>query len=319
VHRRADGPLSPEALTVPPRLREVYDQWFGEAGLAWIDALPALAAGLLHRWSLRLDGPTTHGAVAWVLPVRREDDTLAVLKLQYVDDETAGEPAALRAWAGRGAVRLLEHDAASGSMLLERLDAARSLDAIPDDQAALETLSELLARLSAVPAPPGLRRLDDIVARLLDRVPAAVRTTPEELGTLLDRCAAVVREVAGEPAGDRLLHWDLHFQNVLAPLPDGDTREPWLAIDPKPLSGDPGFELLPALHNRWDDVVAAGDVARAVRRRFDLMTEVVGLDRAQARAWTLGRVLENLLWEAESGVEIWSAEPDRAVARILLG
>jgi streptomycin 6-kinase len=66
-------------------------------------------------------------------------------------------------------------------------------------------------------------------------------------------------------------------------------REPWLAIDPKPLAGDPGFELLPALVNRFE----AGDV----RWRFDLMTEVLGLDRERARAWTLGRVLQNALWK----------------------
>src|SRR5690606_10428198 len=80
----------------------------------------------------------------------------------------------------------------------------------------------------------------------------------------------------GEP-GDRLLHWDLHYDNVLA-----GEREPWLAIDPKPLAGDPGFDLLPALDNRWDDVVAGGDVRRAVLRRFDLLVEALGLDPARS-------------------------------------
>ena len=323
MHRRTAGPLTSPgsqgpALAVPERLREWHRGWFGDAGLAWVDALPALAAGLLEHWSLALDGPTTHGAVAWILPVRRADGTPAVLKLQPIDDETAGEPAALRAWAGAGAVRLVEHDPPSGSMLLERLDAERSLLGVADDLAALQVIAELLARLSRTPAPSGLRRLDDVAARLLDRVPAAVHRAPDELAEPLTRCAAVVREVSSEPAGDRLLHWDLHFGNVLAPLP-GAAREPWLAIDPKPLAGDPGFELLPALHNRWDDVVATGDVERAVRRRFDLLTDVAGLDRDRARAWTVARVLENLLWEAETEAAIWSAEPDRAVLRALLG
>lgn len=58
---------------------------------------------------------------------------------------------------------------------------------------------------------------------------------------------------------------------------------------------------MPALDNRWDDIVATGDVARAVRRRFDLMTEVLGLDRRRAAGWTLGRVLQNTLWDIEDG------------------
>jgi streptomycin 6-kinase len=42
-------------------------------------------------------------------------------------------------------------------------------------------------------------------------------------------------------------------------------------------------------------------VARAVLRRFDLLTEVVGLDRQRATGWTLGRVLQNALWDIEDG------------------
>lgn len=303
-------------VDVPNELRGWHLQFWGASALEWLEGAPALAKSLLARWSLTPDGPATNGAVAWIIPVRRSDDREAVLKLQPVDDETVGEPQALRAWAGDGAVMLLEHDAASGSMLLERLDAARSLGTVVDDLAALESLSHLLARLSAVQAPPGLRRLADVGSRLLDR---AERVLPRA-GTrerLVRDCSAALRDVLPEP-GDRLLHLDLHYNNVLAPLPGVTDRGAWLAIDPKPLGGDPGFELLAALHNRWDDVVATGDVSGAVQRRFDLMTDVVGLDRDRARAWTLARILENLVWDLEADATQWSSEPDRVIAEVLL-
>jgi streptomycin 6-kinase len=300
-------------IPVPAELAESHAFYDGDAGRRWIERLPGLAGDVLERWSLRLDGPPGCGAVALVLPVRTADGEPAVLKVQPVTDETEGEPVALRAWAGRDAVRLMRHDPDTGSLLLERLDAGRSLASVPDDLAALRILSEILGRLSAVPAPPGLRRLSDVAADLLERVPAVLGKVPEP--GLLRRCAAAVAEVLPE-SGDRLLHWDLHYFNVLASL--GDGRPEWLAIDPKPLAGDPGFELLAALHNRWDDAVATGDVHRAVRRRFDLMTEVAGLDRARARRWTLARVLQNLVWEAESGRTMWSSAPDVAVALALL-
>ena len=185
-------------------------------------------------------------------------------------------------------------------MLLERLDAGHSLASVEDDMAALRILSEILARLVAVPPPPGLRRLTDIAARLLNAAPgASTRLADPAERRLMLACAAAVDELKEEP-GHQLLHWDLHYDNVLAPVP-GSGREPWLAIDPKPLVGDPGFELLPALWNRWHDVEASGDIRRAVRRRFDLMTEVVGLDRQSAAGWTLGRVLQNAVWTVESG------------------
>jgi streptomycin 6-kinase len=202
-------------------------------------------------------------------------------------------------------------------MLLERLDADRSLATVRDDLAALEILSELLARLSAVPAPTGLRQLFDVAADMLDRLPRALTLVRDPSHhRLIQACASALEEVLPE-AGDRLLHWDLHYFNILAPHP-ADPRAPWLAIDPKPLAGDPGFELLAALHNRWEDAVATGDVPRAIRRRFDLMTDILGLDRSRATAWTLARVLQNALWDVEHDDTMWSTEPDRAIAETLL-
>jgi streptomycin 6-kinase len=112
---------------------------------------------------------------------------------------------------------------------------------------------------------------------------------------LVRRFVAQVEELLPE-SGDRLLHWDLHYYNVMAAQ-----RQPWLVIDPKPLAGDPGFEVCPGLWNRWDDLVATGDLRRAIRARFDLMLEVAGIDRDRALGWTAGRILQNVLWFTADG------------------
>lgn len=310
------APATGPRIEVPAPLAASQQTCNGAAGLAWIAALPALAADWLDHWRLRLDGSPAHGMTALVLPVIREDGAAAALKLQPVDQENAGEPVALRAWNGDGAVRLLQDDPATGTMLLERLDSARPLSRVHDDTTALRILSELLARLVSLPAPDGLRHLADVAAAMVDQAPRALPSLRDPSDRLLVRtCADVVRELLPEPGG-RLLHWDLHHDNVLASHPSPG-REPWLAIDPKPLAGDPGFDLLPALDNRWDRVVATGDVPRAVRRRFDLMTEILGLDRRRAAGWTLGRVLQNALWDVEDGRT--ALQPEQvAIARVLL-
>ncbi|MEU6722249.1 aminoglycoside phosphotransferase family protein [Nonomuraea wenchangensis] len=299
-------------VDVPEAFAASYGAQGAEAR-AWLAELPRLGGEFLDRWGLRPDGPPAHGMASLVLPVLRSDGTPAVLKLQQPREETAGTAAGLRAWNGDGIVRLLDHDESSATQLLERLDAARPLSSVADGTRALRILAELMARLTAVPAPPGLRRLSDIAAAMLDQVPEAVRALRDPAEQRLVRtCASAVAELVGDP-GDRLLHWDLHDDNVLA-----GEREPWLAIDPEPLAGDPGFELLPALDSRWDEVEATGDVARAVLRRFDLLTEVVGLDRDRAIGWTLGRVLQNALWDVEDGKA--TLEPAQvAIAAALLG
>ncbi|MFF4429941.1 aminoglycoside phosphotransferase family protein [Streptomyces sp. NPDC001513] len=292
---------------IPDGLVEAQLRFNGDEGREFIAALPGRAARFLERWELRCTGPAMHGVTALVLPVERADGSAAVLKLVALDEESAGEPVALRAWGGRGCVRLLEHDAETGTLLLERLDERRHLSALArrDARRAVGVVGELLAQLTAVPAPAGLRGLGEIAARMLEDVPRVVgRLADARERRLLRDCAAALAEVAGEP-GDRLLHWDLHYDNVLA-----GGREPWLAIDPKPLAGDPGFDLLPAIVNNFR--------AQEVRWRFDLLAEAVGPDRERARAWTLGRVLQNCLWDLEDGEEHLD-EQQLTVAEVLRG
>ncbi|MGW0987963.1 aminoglycoside phosphotransferase family protein [Streptomyces sp. NPDC002486] len=276
----------PGVIDIPRELAASQEKFNGEAGRAFIAGLPGQTARFLDRWDLSTDGPPMHGVSALVLPVVRGNGAPAVLKLQILDEESEGEPVALHAWDGDGAVRLLDHHEPTGTMLLERLDETRMLSHVPDAHEAVATIAELLAHLTAFPAPPGMRRLGDIARDMLDRTPWALARIPDpEARRLVSDCAAAVREVVDEP-GDRLLHWDLHDENVLA-----SDRAPWLAIDPKPLAGDPGFELWPALDNRYDP--------EDVRWRFDAMTDILALDRPRAHAWTLARLLQNTLWDIE--------------------
>jgi streptomycin 6-kinase len=287
-------------MSIPIDIPDAFAASYGAniaSGRAWIAELPRLTADFLDRWTLRPDGPAAHGMASLVLPVIRADGAPAVLKFQQASEDNVGAALGLRAWNGNGMVHLLDHDPDTGTMLLERLDAARPLSSVVDDDAAMRILAELMARLVALPAPPGLRHLSDIAAAMLDQVPRAVPALrdPDEQ-QLVRTCASAVAELIGEP-GDRLLHWDLHYDNILA-----GQREPWLAIDPEPLAGDPGFDLWPAMDSRWEEaVVATGDVTRTVLRRFDLLTEALGLDRRRAAGWTLGRILQNALWDVEDG------------------
>jgi streptomycin 6-kinase len=290
-------------IEVPAALAAHLAKFHGDRGREWATRLPRCAEDFCRRWQLAPDGVPMHGYVGLVLPVRCADGTPAVLKLQLLDPEHPGEPEALRVWDGDGAVRLLAAD--GEAMLLERLR-ARDLMSEPDPLKAVQIIADLLVRLHRYPPPPQARLLGEVVAAMLESVPTAVRALSPDDARLVRGWASAVAEVATEP-GNALLHWDLHYENVLA----GD-REPWLAIDPKPLRGDPGFDILPVLHDRWDGVDARGSTLR----RFDLMVEVLALDRARATAWTLARTLQNTLWDISDGGH--HVDPvQRAVAEFL--
>jgi streptomycin 6-kinase len=282
-------------LIAPAGFVALRERFRGAAGRAEAEALAALGDGYLEGWGLTPDGEPMHGMASIVQPVRRADGSAAVLKLPLIDLDQPGEAAALRAWNGDGAVRLLEEDTQTWVMLLERLD-PRDLTTVEDDLAAVRIICALLRRLHEHPVPDAVPRLADVAAKMIADAPeAAAKLDDPAHARVLCRWADATAEIA-VAAGDRLLHWDLHFENVLAA-----EREPWLAIDPKPLAGDPGFDLLPALHNRWDEAVATGDPGRAVRRRYDLMVDELALDPGRARAWTFARLLQNGNWSVEDG------------------
>ncbi|TDX08828.1 streptomycin 6-kinase [Kribbella sp. VKM Ac-2566] len=268
----------------------------------WLAGLPAAVERYVDEWQLTVSGDPLSGEASLILPVVRRDGTEAMLKLQSVNDESESEALALRTWNHDDVVEVYEDDPETSTLLLERLE-PRTLDDLPDDVEATRILAELLNHLSAVPAPPGIRHLSDIAAGMIEDAPRVIPMLADPAEQALAwRYVAQVTELLPEP-GDRLLHWDLHYYNVMAAK-----RQPWLVIDPKPLAGDPAFELMPAVWNRWDDLVATGDLSQAIRGRFDLMLEVSGIDRDRALGWTAGRILQNVLWFTADGATRIEAE-----------
>lgn len=256
----------------------------------WLDRLPRLVTELLVEWELAVDGPATNGECALVVPVRTADRP-AVLKVSWPHWEAATEHVALQRWAGDGAVELLRADPRRYALLLERAGST-DLSRVPIEEACA-VIGGLYGRLH-VPAPGRLRSLSSQVTDWMDRLACLPRDAPVPR-QLVDRAVGLGRELAADPGTDgTLVHTDLHPANVLAA-----EREPWLVIDPKPLSGDPAYEVAPVLWNRWDEVLASGDVRATVRRRLAMVVDAAGLDEDRARAWVPVRMMTNALWVVE--------------------
>ena len=273
-----------------------------DATREWAARVSVVALDLLQRWELHPEGTVRSGEAGVLVPVRRADGSPAALKLQVPRAETTAAIIGLTRWQGAGIVRLLDSDAARGGMLLERLHGDRTLETVEDDDAAIRVVGGLLARLHAAAAPDGLPRLATVATEMVADAPAAARALDDDDDrSRLDRWVDTVSAMADD-TGDRLLHWDLHYGNVLAA-----DREPWLAIDPEPLVGDPGFDLWPALDSGWSDDHSRTDAPRLVQRRFDILTEMLDLDRRRAAVWTRARLLQNTLWDIEDGQPAISA------------
>ncbi len=276
------------------------------SGEDWLAGLPTLLGDLLREWELEPAGPTMTGACSVALPVRllgagREAAGVSgegVLKVSWPHPEAATESLALQTWNGHGAVRLLRADPSRFAMLLERLH-TRDLMGVDIDEAC-GVIGDLL-RVLRRPPHPRVPRLVDYAERQARELREAPAVLPRRY---LDQASALARElVARPPAEDRLLHTDLHYMNVL-----GAYRSPWLAIDPKPMAGDPAFEVAPALWNRADELGTGSQVRWSLRRRLEIICEHAGLDEGRARAWTIVREADNAIDAAEAADDDASRE-----------
>ncbi len=264
---------------IPPGLLSAAER--GPEWAAWLERLPGLMRDLEVEWELTEDGEATHGFTALVLPVRTAAGEPAVLKVGFPHTEAEHEALALQRWHGNGAARLLRADPRRFALLLERLQAA-DLNGCWDVQAC-EVDGDLYGRLH-VPAPPQFRRLSQYAGHVADRLAALPRGVPLP-PRLIDQARALATELSRDEATDgRLIHTDLHYANVL------NSDRAWLAIDPKPLSGDPHYEVAPLLWNRFDELT--GRVREGVRDRFFAVLDAAGLDEQRARDWAIVRVLD---------------------------
>lgn len=273
------------------------------AHAAWVAALPKLVDAVSAEWELSRDGEPLSGWTALVLPVRTRDDEPAVLKLVCPGDEEEHEHLALQHWGGNGAVRLLRADPHRRALLLERLHLTDLTEVW--DLEACEIVAGLMRRIH-VPALPQLRTLTSYVEVWNTDLRALPRSVPLPR-RLVEQAISLGRDFISDPASvGTMIHTDLHYENVLAA-----DREPWLVIDPKPMNGDPHYEIAPLLLNRYDEL--AGDLREGLRRRFLTVVDALEFDEHRARDWVIVRMLHNAMWECED-----AATEDRAPDRDFL-
>ena len=249
------------------------DEWQHEP--EWLATLPGLAAECSEQWGLELEQAvdTPHSLVVPAGEV--------VLKLNAPSHfEADHEADALERWRGAGAVRLLARDDVRRAFVIERCrPGTRLWDAGVDEPS---VLAQLLPRLSLeTDDPHPFRLLADEAERWAEDVPKRFELDGRPFERRLIEFAVDVFRSADRSARF-LVNQDLHGGNVLRA-----EREPWLAIDPKPLVGERELDGVGLLRNA---AVSGESSIAAVRRWLDVLSDL-GLDRGRLRAWGVAHAL----------------------------
>lgn len=244
------------------------------------------------------DGAALHTHSSDLLPVRYQGQA-AMLKVARSAEEQRGN-ALMVWWNGRGAARVLEHDGAA--VVLERLDPHPSLTDMvargQDDEATriLCRVAGTWPRTHPEPGWPTLHRWFQ----------ALERATPSAGGVFVT-ALATAHALLAEPQDVGVLHGDLHHGNVLF----GPGRG-WLAIDPKGVVGERGYDYANLLCN---PTLAVATRPGRLTRQAHVTAQAANLEYGRVLRWTLAYAGLSAAWSLEDG-EALQAEQTLAVARL---
>jgi streptomycin 6-kinase len=268
----------------------------GEAGASWLRGLPALVHDFEQRWGITVRAPFEL-SFNYVARARHADGTEAVFKIgPWEDGEIGREIEALRQYDGQGACRLLASDPSRKAMLLERLRPGEMLlaTAARDDDAATRIGAEVMQRLwqpaETLPEPGRFKPLADWFTRAFSLHRATYGGPGPFPAAVLDRAEAITHHLLSSAPRQVLLHGDFHHYNVLSA-----DRSPWLAIDPKGMLGDPGYEVGPFLLNPRGPPKSAA----LLKRRLDVFAEALAYDRTRLQEWGIAHGVLSACWSAE--------------------
>jgi streptomycin 6-kinase len=290
--------VSQPADPLPEALAATVSEEFRARGGTFLDTLPARLADLAERWSVTLGPPFADLSYHYVCSVTRADGTPAVLKVGVPQNEMRSEMAMLRLCQGSGIARLYESNFRLGGLLMERVSPGTTLVGLAekDDDASTRVAAGVMRRLWR-PAPDShaFRDLTSWFRYLwhwYERRARAIKLIP---APVFDRAVELARELITSTERPVLLHGDLHHMNILSATESraGRPEDEWLAIDPKGLVGDAGYEVHAFIVNpKLPD-------ARILARRLDILSDELGMDRSRLRDWCFARVVLNACWNMD--------------------
>ena len=258
----------------------------------------------LKRWNLTIDGASFTSLNGSLLPVRQHG-VPAILKISQKTEEQAGS-LLMAWWDGDGAAPVLACD--GEALLMKRAQGPASLAQMVKcghDDEATRILCSVAARLHTprVKPPPALIPLTRWFEALWSG--AAIH------GAIFEHCARTARELLAAPRDIAVLHGDIHHGNVLDFGPSG-----WLAIDPKGLHGERGFDYANIFCNPdGENALVPGRFAQ----RIEIVADASGIERRRLLQWVLAWTGLSVIWRLEDGEEPGSTLEVARLAAAALG
>ena len=286
--------LDMDDLNLPHQFIQNIENAFGADGARFIEHLPGLIDAASQRWGLADIRSVPNPSYNFVAYARRDRENV-MLKIGVPNPELSSEMAALELFNGDGACRLLERDAESGSMLLERLHPGTMLADLSDDDERTHIAVDVMQKVRRPLETPGIQtgkfiQLSHWFESLKNIRPRFNGGTGPFQKRVLERVESCLPELLAD-GNIKLIHGDLHHFNILL------SGRGWLAIDPKGVIGPAGYEVGPLMLNPWGGISDGALFKARTLRRTAILAEGLSLERGTILNWAAAHAVLSAWWD----------------------
>ncbi len=288
---------------LPRKFTEVILGAFREEGGRWLESLPQTISEIEENWSLKIEKkPFPNLSYHYVAPCHCADGSEAVVKIGFPDEKIyiLNEVKMLKFTDGRSMVKLLRFDEKRFAMLLEKLTPGENLKTNCRDNdlkavgIAIETMSKFWRRPPENHDFPMLEKWFDGLIKA-----GKINFAPE----YTEKARMFFEELNSLPESKMLLHGDFHHENILSA-----TREPFLAIDPKGIVGNIGYDISIFLINHANWLSGKPDFQEKLDDAIGKFSAAFEIEPGDLRRWAFAHSVLSAWWTFEENCENWKRE-----------
>ena len=282
----------------------------GKIGEDWLKKIPDIIKKCEKKWSIKASAPFEL-SYNYVTPVLRSDDTPAVLKIGFPRDrEFQTEIDALDAYAGRGAVKLLQADKKNAVILIDQVIPGTPLSTVKDDDEATRIIASVIRTLvRPLPEKNKFIIISEWTRAIADFLKNPPKDSPIPL-QLVKKANATFEELITSSSEPVLIHGDLHHDNILR----SDTQG-WTAIDPKGIAAEREYETATMLRNPYNRLRNTPELAEILRKRIQILSAELNFDPDRIRKWGFAQSVLSSVW---NDANVKGSEHSIMIAKILL-
>ncbi|MDQ3798989.1 MAG: aminoglycoside phosphotransferase family protein [Acidobacteriota bacterium] len=289
---------------LPQKFIEGIRSAFGAEGARWLERLPEITGEIEREWSLRIEKPFPNLSYHFVAPCVFKTGGEAVVKIGFPGERatTFREVRMLEFMDGDGICRLLRFDEKRLALLLEKVTPGENLKEVcggsGGDARAVEIAIKVLRAFRREPPEniefPAMEKWFDVLKKA-----GKTGFAPE----YVKKARRFFDELSAASERKTLLHGDFHHENILSA-----ERAPFLAIDPKGIIGDIGYDLSVFMvnHARW--LESAPDLSEKLDDAIRAFSEAFEIESQNLRKWIFAQSILSAWWTFEENSENWKNE-----------